>query len=256
MPGPSRNIRAGPAKPYARTPLPKDTLVDQLNRLAAKEPIRFDLNATATTGDTAVAICFTREQLNSMENPILVGKCCVVCHLVVALWGFGWYILDKDDNTFDITHFICKACWRFSDSNPRFDNDDAEVVPQIAPPCTCPPGSMACQDDLTGCELHNVPALTRAPAGCKTVRRPKMRAEVAEDVDKLVKRCELELEDIHKRWDVVLNQRPFDVEESDKLRIAAELATKKLQAAWELRDTFRCTRLAAFKMPPPFPLPA
>ncbi|KAJ6479057.1 hypothetical protein C8R45DRAFT_1101476 [Mycena sanguinolenta] len=202
MVGPSHNTRPGPAKPYNRIPLPKGTLVDQLNRLAAKEPLRFDLNATSTTSDTAVTICFTREQLASMENPILVGASCRVCHLVVAQWGFGWYIFEKEDNAFDITHFICKACWWFSDSNPRFDHDDAEIAPQIVPPCTCPPGLMACQDDLTSCHLHNVPALTCTPAGCKTVRRPKMRAEVAEDVDNFVKRRESELDEIDKRWDL------------------------------------------------------
>ncbi|KAJ6448017.1 hypothetical protein C8R45DRAFT_1115548 [Mycena sanguinolenta] len=237
MVGPSHNTRPALAKPYDRIPLPKGTLVDQLNRLEAKEPLRFDLNVTATTSDTAVAICFTREQLASMENPILVGASCGVCHLVVAQWGFGWYIFEKDDNAFDITHFHMQS------------------LLAIAPPCTCPPGSMACQDDLTGCHLHNVPALTRAPAGCQTVRRPRLRAEVAEDVDKFVKRREMKLEEINKCWDLALDERPFDADASEKLRLAAELATKKLKDAWAVRDTFRSTRLADFKMAPPSPLP-
>ena len=83
-----------------------------------------------------------------------------------------------------------------------------------------------------------------------------MRAEVAEDVAKFVKRHELELDEINKRWELALDKRPFDADASEKLRVAAELATKKLEDACSVRDTFRSTRLVDFKMPPPSPLRA
>ena len=81
-----------------------------------------------------------------------------------------------------------------------------------------------------------------------------MRTEVAEDVDKFVKRREIELDEINKRWDLALDERPFDADASDTLRLAAELATKKLKDAWAVRDTFRSTPLADFKLPAPSPM--
>ncbi|KAJ7240117.1 hypothetical protein B0H12DRAFT_1074829 [Mycena haematopus] len=261
MSGPTRNTRASPAKTksYARRPLPQLTLVEQLNRIVAEDPTpkkRFDLNATASTDEPGVAICFTLKELESMVNPILVGASCTNCHLVVAPWGFGWYILDKKDNAFDLAHFICKACWRYSTSNPRFDWDEALMAGdlQAAPICTCPPGSMACQDVLTGCQLHNgmilptVPAMTPAPQGCTRIRRPKMRAEVANDLDNLVKRREAAWEAVHERYELATkNGEVFDFDEYD-------VPSQKCHDALALRQKFRHTRLADFKMPasPPY----
>ncbi|KAF8174344.1 hypothetical protein K438DRAFT_1980369 [Mycena galopus ATCC 62051] len=241
MTGPIRNTRT-------RAPLPPGTLVDQA-RLRVPTP-RFDINASSSLEDSAVAMCFTRNELDSMaaRNLWVIGKSCKKCQLPVALWGFGWYILDKEDDSLDPCDLICKACWKYSLSNPRFDwEEDSETTPE----CTCPPGSVACQEVPTGCALHTVPAMTQAPPGRTYLRRPKMRSEVRDDLDRLVKRHGLAYDDLYKlREDGLDNGEPYDLYAEDLKKVR-----RQLDEVFALRSEFRTTRLAEFRMPPPSPPP-
>ncbi|KAJ7018145.1 hypothetical protein C8F04DRAFT_1278070 [Mycena alexandri] len=111
---------------------------------------------------------------------------CSMCGLFVALFGFGCYFkntIEPELGSHIICH-ICKACFRFSDSNPRFD---WETMTTTAPPCSCPPGFLACGDAYTDCALHaNVPVITPAPAGCVEGRGPLLRSEARETMYQLV----------------------------------------------------------------------
>ncbi|KAF8181853.1 hypothetical protein K438DRAFT_2168183 [Mycena galopus ATCC 62051] len=187
MTGPIHNVR--PA-------LPRDAFIDQLRvRAEQRARPRFDVNATVTVEDCTFAICFTMKQLEDMatRNPGIIGLPCKNCDLPIALWDFGWYILDKEDNSLDPCVIICKACFKYSLSNPQFDfEEDTEIAPQ----CTCPPGSMACQDILTGCQLHNVAGIKEALPGRQHIRRPKTRAKVREDLHRLFRRRGLAWDDL------------------------------------------------------------
>ncbi|KAJ7911683.1 hypothetical protein B0H13DRAFT_2328059 [Mycena leptocephala] len=90
---------------------------------------------------------------------------------------------------------------------------------------------MACEVVLTGCELHNVPAMTLAPAGMSYVVQPKTRQETRDALDALY----------DHRWSAAST-----MDEQDAL-------WKKLEAASQLRKKFMWTRLADFQMPPPSP---
>ncbi|KAF8164177.1 hypothetical protein K438DRAFT_1775692 [Mycena galopus ATCC 62051] len=239
MTGPTRNIR----QPASRGAL---VFVNEA-RLRADQP-RFDINTSSTLEDAAVVMCFTRKELDDMaaRNPWIIGKSCKECLLPVALWGFGWYILDKEDNSLDPCDLICKACWKYSLSNPRFDwEEDTEIAPE----CTCPPGSVAGQEVATGCELHNVPALTEAPRGRTYLRRPKTRTEVRDDLDRLVRRRGLAFDDVIKLSEQGLeNGEPYDLYTDD-----FEKVSRQLDEVFALREEFRKTRLGNFRMPPPSP---
>ncbi|KAF8188614.1 hypothetical protein K438DRAFT_1972301 [Mycena galopus ATCC 62051] len=125
MTGPIHNVR--PA-------LPRDAFIDQLRvRAEQRARPRFDVNATVTVEDCTFAICFTMKQLEDMatRNPGIIGLPCKNCDLPIALWDFGWYILDKEDNSLDPCVIICKACFKYSLSNPQFDfEEDTEIAPQ------------------------------------------------------------------------------------------------------------------------------
>lgn len=127
MPGPIRNSRAS---------LPRDAFLDQLRaRDEERAKPRFDVNATATVEDCTVAICFTMKQLEEMatRNPWIVGRPCDDCHLPIALWGFAWYIPDKEDGCLDPCVTLCKACFKYSLSNPRFDfEEDTDFAPEVS----------------------------------------------------------------------------------------------------------------------------
>ncbi|KAF8147543.1 hypothetical protein K438DRAFT_1780012 [Mycena galopus ATCC 62051] len=236
MTGPTRNIR----HPSSRSTI---VFVDHA-RLRADQP-RFDINTSSTLEDAAVVKCFTRKELDDMaaRNPWIISQSCKECFLPVALWGFGWYIIDKEDNSLDPCDLICKACWKYSLSNPRFNwEEDTEIAPE----CTCPPGSVACQEIATGCELHNVPALTEAPRGRTYLRRHKTRTEVRDDLERLVRRRGLALDDeIQLREQGLANGEPYDLYADDY-----EKVSRQLEEVFALREEFRKTRLANFRMPP------
>jgi len=124
--------RTRAAQPYK----PIGTLVDQLNRIIEENATpRFDVNATMAYDKAAVALGFTLEELEAMAaaaNPGIIGVSCIKCDLPVALWGFGLYIFDTDDNTLIVIDYICKACWKYSLSNPRFDwEEDTKIAPPV-----------------------------------------------------------------------------------------------------------------------------
>ncbi|KAF8197346.1 hypothetical protein K438DRAFT_2016570 [Mycena galopus ATCC 62051] len=260
--------RTRAAQPYK----PIGTLVDQLNRIIGQHATpRFDVNATMAYDKAAVALGFTLEELEAMAtaaNPGIIGVSCIKCDLPVALWGFGLYIFDTDDNTLIVIDYICKACWKYSLSNPRFDwEEDTE----IAPPCTCPAGSMACQDVPTGCELHTgkylllntsffcramdlinmnpVPAMMPSPLGRKRIHRPKTRTEVRDDIDALIKRRQQAWDELWERHDQAVGAgESFNANKHDLSGIK-----RRLDEAVDLRQQLRNTRVANFRMPPRSP---
>ncbi|KAF8135931.1 hypothetical protein K438DRAFT_1786691 [Mycena galopus ATCC 62051] len=163
MTGPTRNI----CHPSSRGTI---VFVDHA-RLRADQP-RFDINASSTLEDAAVVKCFTRKELDDMaaRNPWIISQSCKECFLPVALWGFGWYILDKEDNSLDPLLEVLPQ------QSPIRLGEDTEIAPE----CTCPP----------------VPALTEAPRGRTYLRRPKTRTEVRDDLKRLVRRRGLAFDDV------------------------------------------------------------
>lgn len=146
MTGRTRNAaKSKSAKPYARpptatsAPIPmRGTLVDQLNRLVAEDRAkpRFDVNAS-TLAEPQVGHCFTLTELEKMSGAHPeIGTACEMCHLPVPLWGFGWYIWDQEDGVLCVIYRICKACWRYSQSNPRYDwEEDTTATPAVSAAC-------------------------------------------------------------------------------------------------------------------------
>ncbi|KAJ7880960.1 hypothetical protein B0H13DRAFT_1891538 [Mycena leptocephala] len=187
-------------------------------------------------------MALTLEELKTREaSQLHVGSPCLRCGLCVPSFGFGWYTPgDEDPHDLDVIYRECKACWRYSASNPRFDcEEDTTKLPPASshlPACDCPEGSMACEVVPTGCELHNVPAMTLAPAGMSYVVRPKTRQETRDALDALYERRSLEC------------NAASTVREKDA-------AWKKLEAVSKLKEKFMWTRLADFRMPPPSPPP-
>ncbi|KAF8213035.1 hypothetical protein K438DRAFT_1957615 [Mycena galopus ATCC 62051] len=248
MSGPIRPTapRIQVAHPYE----PTGNLVDQLNRIIRDNtPLRFDVNATMAYDKAAVVLGFTLKELEAMAvaaNPGIIGVPCKKCDLPVALWGFGLYIFDTDDSTLNVIDYICKACWKYSLSNPHFDwEEDTEV----APSCTCPAGSMACQDVPTGCELHIVPAMMPSPLGHKRIHRSKTRTEVREDIDALIKRHQQAWDELWERHDqAVAAGESFNANKHDLSGIK-----RRLDEAVDLRQQLRNTHVANFRMPPGSP---
>lgn len=60
-------------------------------------------------------------------------KRCTMCNLFVAPLGFGCYFQNTTEPELGshIVWHICKACFKFSESNPRFDS---ETMTTTAPP--------------------------------------------------------------------------------------------------------------------------
>ncbi|KAF8144832.1 hypothetical protein K438DRAFT_1782455 [Mycena galopus ATCC 62051] len=237
---PTRNIRH---------PSPHGTIVfvDHAH-LRADQP-RFDINASSTLEDAAVVKCFTRKELHDMaaRNPWIISQSCKECFLPVALWGFGWYILDEEDNSLDP---LLEVLPQQSPIRLRGGYGDS---PRGDFKCTCPPGSVACQEIATGCELHNVSALMEAPRSRTYLRRPKTRTEVRDDLERLVRCCGLAFDDvIQLREQGLENCEPYDLYADDY-----EKVSRQLDEVFALREEFRKTRLANFRMPllsPPPPI--
>ncbi|KAJ7607187.1 hypothetical protein FB45DRAFT_877884 [Roridomyces roridus] len=129
-----RTLRARPSR--LAPPLPMD-LVSYMNRRLGIYPDGahlFDIGADKPSGNKRV------------PNQ--------ACKRVVEALGFARY-QEVHDKAFKFrpTIKLCKGCFVFAPSNPSRRDADA-------PECTCPAGAKACQEDLTGCELHKVPAFT------------------------------------------------------------------------------------------------
>jgi hypothetical protein len=79
-----------------------------------------------------VAMALTLEELKTREaSQLHVGSPCLRCGLCVPSFGFGWYTPgDEDPHDLDVIYRECKACWRYSASNPRFDcEEDTTKLP-------------------------------------------------------------------------------------------------------------------------------
>ncbi|KAJ7430690.1 hypothetical protein B0H11DRAFT_2238064 [Mycena galericulata] len=156
------------AKPYARHPFATGTLVDQLEKHRNRQ--RYDINANETeNADPAIAILLDDDELKTVlayqDNDALR---CDECDLLIAPLGCGEYVPKKErNNELHPTSQVCKACWPYSMWNL------VKTVEGPAPPCTCPPGSVAGEEVDSGCCLHVVPAVNALPRGTTEVlRRP------------------------------------------------------------------------------------
>ncbi|KAF8121652.1 hypothetical protein K438DRAFT_1793648, partial [Mycena galopus ATCC 62051] len=169
----------------------------------------------------AVALGFTLEELEAMAtaaNPGIIGVSCIKCDLPVALWGFGLYIFDTDDNTLIVIDYICKACWKYSLSNPRFDREEDT---EIAPPLFFSALAL----------LARWPVKTSQPAA------------------NFIQRCQQAWDELWERHDqAVAAGESFNANKHDLSGIK-----RRLDEAVDLRQQLRNTRVANFRMPPRSP---
>ncbi|KAJ6535697.1 hypothetical protein B0H19DRAFT_1080153 [Mycena capillaripes] len=238
----SRTSRTS-TKPYARSPTPAarrldGTLVGRLNALMAEDRAlpRFDINVTERDRPK-IAFCYTAEELFYMQP---AGQpnfdACVDCNLPVAFCGWQGYHLDKVTGHLVASGHRCKACIQYSLMNPLWDGQEQSTE---GPPCTCPSGSMACQEVPTGCALHIVPAMTLAPPGVKRIVRPHRRHEGWVLLWEREQRRQQEYRDA--------------VADLDTTPEECEAAERRLEEARDLLYTYPQTPLANFKWPPPTP---
>jgi hypothetical protein len=136
----SRKPYDRPAPSHVSLP-PRGSLVYELNKIIAEDRAkpRYDINLT-DVDRPKVAVMLTLEELKAREGSQLhVGTPCLRCGLIVPSFGFGWYTPgDEDPRDLDVIHRECKACWRYSASNPRFDcEDDTTRLPPVSPALLC-----------------------------------------------------------------------------------------------------------------------
>lgn len=115
------------------------SFVDQLNRMARDHfaKPRFDINLY-TTREPNVLLFVTREELDKaaankyhQDTPP-----CKSCQLRVALFGYGCYWLDDDEDggkTWLRPHDVCKACWVYDRLNDLFEA--TSIAPAVSPVC-------------------------------------------------------------------------------------------------------------------------
>ncbi|KAJ7040120.1 hypothetical protein C8F04DRAFT_1178220 [Mycena alexandri] len=170
--------------PTPTMPFPYKNLIDYCTT-QQRNALRYDMNLV-DDDDPNHKFFPTWSEMQAEKKWHPADTPCSMCGLFVALFGFGCYFkntIEPELGSHIIWH-ICKACFRFSDSNPRFD---WETMTTTAPPCSCPPGFLACGDAYTDCALHaNVPAITPAPAGRVEGRGPLLRSEARETMYQLL----------------------------------------------------------------------
>ncbi|KAF8147022.1 hypothetical protein K438DRAFT_1989990 [Mycena galopus ATCC 62051] len=185
MPGPIRQTHAKRPMPY---PLPAQvpggttlvaatSFVTRLDEVALKRlrEIRFDVNTIPNRENRSFAVCYTREELNTMERSKPTREVhCEHCELPIALW-FGVARLQ----------------------NPQYDY----VMNPVRPQCTCPAGAKACQEIATGCELHNVPAMRQVPLGTTQITRPRTRDDLLARLNDILARCDFSVKVEKTRYD-------------------------------------------------------
>ncbi|KAJ7818082.1 hypothetical protein B0H14DRAFT_3474143 [Mycena olivaceomarginata] len=249
------------SQPYPH-PAPRlGTLVQQLNLLATNiTPRRFDVNVSTLEAPRRwLGFTFLElEALSANFHPD-IGTLCEMCGLVVPKYGFGWYVLDKEHECIVVPWKVCKACWKFDNRSPEYDEEemDRDNAPRI-PMCSCAPGSIVAEK--ADCALHCVPSMVPVPCG-RAVHRPKWRSEVRDEIQALYERRAGQRDIAHAKLRDVLNSTtPTDAaarqQNIDKLTLAWEQTCAKAQGALDLRVQLSTTSLADFAMPPPSPLPS
>jgi hypothetical protein len=160
------------SQPYPH-PAPRlGTLVQQLNLLATNiAPRRFDVNVSTLEAPRRwLGFTFLElEALSANFHPD-VGTMCETCGLVVPKYGFGWYVLDKEHECIVVPWKVCKACWKFDNRSPEYDEeemdrDDAPRIPMVSSSatrfqrffifvlqCSCALGSIVAEK--ADCALH------------------------------------------------------------------------------------------------------
>ncbi|KAJ7033989.1 hypothetical protein C8F04DRAFT_1183737 [Mycena alexandri] len=167
--------------------MPASNLIDYL-----KSQERYDINLVRD-GQPRKRLYCTLRQLE-LEREWHPKDPCQDCGLAVAPLGFGCYWVNDDEPRLGsyVFHKVCKACWPYSIFNDRFDPD---LGTTNAPPCTCPPGSIACGDVPTDCVLHkNVTAMKPVPAGATHGFSPLLRHEQISLLHKLLDEAFVECE--------------------------------------------------------------
>ncbi|KAJ7603275.1 hypothetical protein DFH06DRAFT_1350365 [Mycena polygramma] len=226
---------------HVARPLPLErTFVGGLNRMLAETAAKthFDINATDPSNPRHVRLYTLKELDDHVRRAAILTWGSTVFSVgypsrrgvVASTFARGGLLIAKS--------LVCKACWRFCWENDRLDYLDLETNLASPPKCTCPPGSKACQDILTGCELHDggvFHAMTRAPRGVFTLVRPMNREEIGEE---LAKRSDKRLRDFNNASDA-----------------RYEETNAKYETALQWEQDFKTTRVADFRMPPPSPPP-
>lgn len=88
-----------------------------------------------------------------------------------------------------------------------------------------------------------------APPGHRHIRRPKTRAEVREDLHRLVRRRGLAWDDLWKlKQEGIRNGEPYGLYDEDLEKI-----DRQMDEVLALQKDFCNTRLVDFRMPPPSP---
>ncbi|KAF8174531.1 hypothetical protein K438DRAFT_1980279 [Mycena galopus ATCC 62051] len=277
MPGPIRQTHAKRPTPYplpARVPggttlVAATSFVTRLDELALKRrrEIRFDVNAIPNRENRSFAVCYTREELDTMERSKPTREVhCEHCELPIALWGGAMYVVNRKDNCLDMGTLCCKACWAYSVQNPQYDY----VMNPVRPQCTCPAGAKACQEIATGCGLHNVPAMRQVPLGTTQITRPRTRDDLLAELNDILARCDFSVKVEKTRYDATFESLLAAIDRTPsfgttsasitdliKQREAARDAAKtrldealaRDREAVEAHEVFWSKPLADFKMP-------
>ncbi|KAJ6534060.1 hypothetical protein DFH09DRAFT_1325500 [Mycena vulgaris] len=237
-------------KPYTRPgPLPvrsldlRGTPVETLNRFAQQANrdrwlSRFDINAATDDGHI---VLFTEDQLRFFSAQ-LPDAHCVGCNQPITPFGCGEYLLHE--GALGAYEEECKACWEYSHNNIHAFGQDGYRDP---PPCTCPPGSVACEKIDSGCKLHIVPAMTPVTPGITTVVRPKTYDETWDELKKRVDDCSNTMNA------TLAALGPVDSATYDA---TYQILRAKVDAAVALKREFLNTSFEDFELPPASPPPS
>lgn len=117
--------------PTPTMPFPYKNLIDYCTT-QQRNALRYDMNLV-DDDDPNHKFFPTWSEMQAEKKWHPADTPCSMCGLFVALFGFGCYFkntIEPELGSHIIWH-ICKACFRFSDSNPRFD---WETMTTTAPP--------------------------------------------------------------------------------------------------------------------------
>ncbi|KAJ7441827.1 hypothetical protein B0H11DRAFT_2251889 [Mycena galericulata] len=225
--------RAQPVQhqPYSRIPrrLPLHFIrqlfgsTDELDAMHVEQ--LFDINANRHyPGEAPAPILLSCQQLEVVKSYQVLDAACLECELPVAILGYAEYVFADDRKDELHPRFsICKACFVYSLCNPGGNWADEK------PPCTCAPGTIACEDVNTQCELHVVPAVETLPLGITRVTRKLDRFAASRVLEKT-------LEDACDYWGALPDDHPAQEAAKEKFVDALKVLKKFVETPYHLFD--------------------
>ncbi|KAJ7441450.1 hypothetical protein B0H11DRAFT_2252019 [Mycena galericulata] len=225
--------RAQPVQhqPYSRIPrrLPLHCIrqlfgsTDELDAMHVEQ--LFDINANRHyPGEAPAPILLSCQQLEVVKSYQVLDAACLECELPVAILGYAEYVFADDRKDELHPRFsICKACFVYSLCNPGGNWADEK------PPCTCAPGTIACEDVNTQCELHVVPAVETLPLGITRVTRKLDRFAASRVLEKT-------LEDACDYWGALPDDHPAQEAAKEKFVDALKVLKKFVETPYHLFD--------------------